>query len=388
MASLRSTFDEIASLSQDADQMFRRAAQRLATSGEFHRLFDLRLLQSRYDLGVPLDSQTALDDFEEPVRAQLEQGYLAACREVGQLLLEAGEARAAWTYLRPAGEKTNVRKWLERALPDDERADELIDLAFYEKIDSERGFAWLLARRGICNAITELESIASHLPVADLAACAAVLVRHVHDEVLSNVQAHLQKLEKDSPNDRSLAAILTRYPDLLDEGAYHVDLSHLATTVRYARTLVELSSLQLALDLAVYGEKLDESLKTSDAPPFEDLYTTHRSFFGAILGQDIDCAVDYFCKRAHDVDVDQHGSGAIETYLILLDRIDRPGEAMQQYAKVVPTGCSLSPSAPTLLQLAQRSGQWDRYAEICQQRDDLIGFAAGQLARHLNTLET
>jgi hypothetical protein len=41
----------------------------------------------------------------------------------------------------------------------------------------------------------------------------------------------------------------------------------------------------------------------------------------------------------------------------------------------------LSPHAPTLLELAAASGDWDRYEALCREREDLIGYAAGVLAR-------
>src|SRR5690606_34268189 len=98
-------FDELAALADDPERVFQHVAQSLAAAGEFHRLFDLRLIQERRRLGLPLDRRTPIDDVEEPLRSQLEAGYLDACREVGELLLEAGRLREAWMYLRPAGDK-------------------------------------------------------------------------------------------------------------------------------------------------------------------------------------------------------------------------------------------------------------------------------------------
>jgi hypothetical protein len=67
--------------------------------------------------------------------------------------------------------------------------------------------------------------------------------------------------------------------------------------------------------------------------------------------------------------------------LILLTRIGRPGDALAAFAELVPRGQELSPHAPTLLELATASGDWDAYDRICQERDDMIGYAAGVMAR-------
>ena len=375
-------FDQIDSLSHDTEQMFQQAAKQLVEAGRFHQLFDLRLMQRRHELGIPLGQNTALDDLEESLRTQLEDAYLEACREVGQLLLEAGQTRDAWTYLRPVGDKAAMRRWLERVVPDEQSADDLIALALHEAIDPERGFAWLLAQRGTCNAITELEGICGSLPLKDQIACASVLVRHMHEELLGNLRGHMTRLELEVPKSDSISELLQANPKLLAEGGYHVDTSHLATTVRFARLLTDTSLLRLAIELADYGRQLAKDLQYPDAKPFEDTYPAHMLLFQATLNEEVDQARDYFSKQAQDTQIDQEGTGAIETYLILLERIGCPDQALEEYAKLVPSDCLLSPYAPTLLHLAEASNCWDRYLEICQLRDDVVGFAAGQVGRH------
>ncbi|MGI9427573.1 MAG: hypothetical protein ACR2NM_02865 [Bythopirellula sp.] len=374
-------FDKIAAASADAADLFQQAAKQLVEAGQLHQLFDMRLLEQRHKLGLPLEQQTPLDEVPSPAREQLEQAYLDACREVGLLLLESGQAREAWTYLRPAGEKAIVRTWLERAVPDEDHADELIELALYEAIDAERGFAWLLAQRGTCNAITEFDALAGRLSVEDQQACATVLVRHMHDELLQNLRGHLQRLERDVPETDSIAAVLAEHPDLVADGAYHIDTSHLGTTVRFARSLADPKLLPLAIDLATYGGNLADDLQYPDQPPFEDLYPTHLLLFHATMGGDSEAAVDYFREQAESVSTEYYGSAAIEAYLILLARIDQTELAMEEYARLVPAGTSLSPYAPSLMQLADKCGNWERYLAICSERNDAVGFAAGLLAK-------
>jgi len=379
-------FDHLATLSEDTPQLFQRLAQQLVESGRLHQLFDMRLLEARYQLGLSLEQQGPLDDLPAAQRETLEQAYLQACREVGQLLLERGLAREAWTYLRPAGEKELVRQWLGTqrlglAVPDEEQAEDLIALALYEGVDPERGFAWLLAQRGTCNAITELDALVGNLAAEDQRACAAVLVRHIHAELLENLRGHLQRLELAVPATDSIVEILQSHPELLADGAYHVDTSHLGTTVRFARSLTEAKLLGLAIDLAEYGSRLAKDLQYPDQPPFEDLHRTHLLLFRASLGENAEAAVEYFRQQADKVSTEHYGSSAIEAYLILLSRIGRAEVAMEEYARLVPAGGSLSGYAPTLLQLAQGCGGWERYLEICSEREDAVGYATGLLTQ-------
>ena len=374
-------FDEIASLAGEPERLFNRVAQSLVAAGELHRLFDLRLIEQRRSLGLPLDRRTPIDDVEEPLRSQLEAGYLAACREVGELLLEAGRLREAWMYLRPAGDKLSLRKRLAHVAPDGEQADELIELALYEAVDPERGYAWLLGRNGTCNGITTLDGLSPQLSVDDQTACAAVLVRHVYGELRGNLRGHLNRLTGETPGNLSVIELITQHPELIAGGNYHLDASHLASAMRYARLLTDPSLVAKSLEMAEYGSHLPTDMQYPGDAPFEELYATHRLLFQATLGREVDAALEYFSRRAHEPQDDRQGAAAIETYLILLARVGRAGEALEEFAALAPKDRELSNYAPTLLELAEWSGRWDRYDEICRERDDVLGFAAGTLAR-------
>ena len=293
-----SAFDDLANISEDADQLFDRAAQELAAGGQWHRLFDLRLMQRRRELALPLDYRGSIDDVDEPRRQQLEAGYIAACREVGQLLLEAHRLREAWMYLRPAGDKETVQKYLERVVPDEENAEELIEISLYEAVDPERGFAWLLGRNGTCNSITSLEGLHAQLEPEMARACAAVLLRHVYAELRGNLRGHLHRLEGEAPSSLSVAELINSFPALQADGSYHLDVSHLSSTVRFARLLTDPQMVRLAVELCDYGSRLPDDLQYPGEPPFEDAYKAHRLFFEATLGENVDAAVEYFLEEA------------------------------------------------------------------------------------------
>jgi hypothetical protein len=69
--------------------------------------------------------------------------------------------------------------------------------------------------------------------------------------------------------------------------------------------------------------------------------------------------------------------GAIEAYLILLVRLGRHADALEEFARLVPRDTALSVYAPTPLDLARASGGWQRYLEIVRDRGDTVAYAAG-----------
>ncbi len=375
-------FDDLTALAAEPDRLLDEAAKSLVAAGELHRLFDLRLMQERRRLGLALDRRTPIDEIEEPLRSELEAAYLAACREVGALFLEAGRLREAWTYLRPAGDKLALRERMACMRPADDEVDALIELALFEAVDPERGYAWLLGRRGTCNAITTLDGMAPQLSVAELRSCAAVLVRHVYQELQGNLRGHLHRLGGESPASISVGDLIAQHPELQSHGDYHLDASHLASTMRYARLLTDRALTAKALELAEYGSRLPADLQYPGEPPFEELYHANRLYLKAMLGHDVDAAVEYFAVRAIAAgDGVQPEAAAVEAYLNLLVHAGRTADALRAYGELVPAGSELSRLAPTLLSLAELSSDWDRYDAICRERGDVVGFAAGLLRR-------
>ncbi len=372
----------ICNWSGTTEELFGQLARDLADAGRWHELFEARLVEARARLGLSLVGSPTLDELPEPTRSALENDYADACREVGGLMVDAGRLREAWQYLRPAGEKRMLHAALAQAVPTDESIEHLIELALYEGIDVERGFGWLVGHYGTCNAITTLEGLAPQLPPDDLAACAAVMVRHIERELRQNLAEHICQQEGAAPSDDANVGQLMEGRDwLFAAQASHVDASHLAATVRFARVLEHPQLVEMALTLTDYGARLDPTLQYPGDAPFEEIYPAHQHFFRATLGQDGGEAIEYFRNLAEAADVENEGAAAVETLLVLLDRSGNPAEALEVYAKLVPPTARLTALAPRLVDLATKADGWDRYEAILRERDDPVGIALGVLAR-------
>jgi len=94
------------------DAVLSRVVAQLRGEKKYHELFEALKMQVRRKLGMPLASAEGSDGLSEAKRNELEEGLIAACREVGTLLMKEGKVREGWMYLRPVGDKVEAAKLL------------------------------------------------------------------------------------------------------------------------------------------------------------------------------------------------------------------------------------------------------------------------------------
>ncbi len=198
----------------------------------------------------------------------------------------------------------------------------------------------------------------------------------MHKELLTNLQHDLAQREGKMPPEQTLAELLATRPTLLRDGTYHLDTTHLASTVRFARVLDDPTRLRLAYDLSQYGRHLHPQFQYPGEEPFLDLYPASIAFFGALLGENVDGGIRYFAQKADSVDRRQFGNVAIEVLIDLLSRVGRHAAAINEFAKRLPPDARLMGIAPSMLELSQRLGNFDAMRELCTQRDDILGYTA------------
>ena len=345
----------------------------------YHELFEALKMRLRMQLGLPAAQADRAERLDDEREMQLEQGLLSACRKVGELLFADGKIREGWMYMRPVGDREVAAQALAAVEANDENVDEMLEVLLHEGVDIRRGYALALEQLGTCNSITMFESALAARPRADQQTAAELLVKHVHAELLANVRRDVEQREGNEPEETTLEAVLHSRPELLRDGTYHLDTSHIASTVRFARVLDDPDGLALALDIAAYGRQLHPQYQYPGEEPFLDLYPASAAFFRALLGQQVDAGIRYFTQKADAVDQNQFGMVAVEVLIDLRSRCGRHEEALAAYRKRLPPGSRTMGIAPSLLQLSQRLGKFDLMREICEDRDDLLGYAAAVL---------
>ena len=367
----------------DADQeaAFEAAAEALA--GDPDRLFDLRMLHAKVRLGLPVGRPESLSDVPRERRAEIEQAYREAGREAGQSLLDRGEVAPAWSYFQAIGEPGPVREAIAAAplpRPDeafDEAAEDLTRLALYEGANPPRGVERMLRSTGTCGTVTALDQLMPQLPAEDRPACAAVMVRHLHGELLRSVRADVERTAPLLTEPTTVAELFAGRESLLSGGGYHIDVSHLSAVVRFARSLEPGDAeLPLAVDLCAYGRRLDRSLQYPGEPPFGDFYVSHGHFLRALAGEGVDEAVGYFeGKLRAEPDLPDRRLIAY----VLSDLLMRCGRAEAAVATAAEhLAGTAAETGFSLAEMCERAGRLDLLATHAAEAGDVVGVLAGR----------
>ena len=393
------------------EAMLAELAASLTARGRWHALFDLRMVEARLRLGLPLSGDVG--PLDESRRERLDELSLAACREVGWPLLEAGQVAAAWMYLRAAAAPEEVATRLaavaaRRVPPGDEPAgdgacgddsddeesqrlgQEILGVALWESLDPALGIGLVLRTQGTCNAVTAYEQAVSRLPAVRQAPAARVLVEHLHAEIVRNLGFDLGQRGIDTAvavaSATPLVALLEAGGGLADDPSIHVDVSHLQAVLRIARVCADEPTLRRAWELASYACRLPADVVYPGEPPFEQVGPASRLFFGAQLGRDVAEALAFFRRAAATAEPLEAGTLPADTLVLLLHRLGRDAEALQAAVDRpreggAPSAMQAAGLLPSLVDLAAASGRWEVLLDACRRHDDEITFAAAVASR-------
>lgn len=350
-------------------------------------LFESLKMKVRNAVGLPLVATDSEPVRPEEIEQQLELGLLDACREAGTMLLEEGRVREGWMYLRPTGDVPLASRLLAAVEINEDNYDEMIQVLLHEGVDIGRGYQAVLDHQGTCNSITLYEQAIVNRSKLDRRAAASRLLTHLYDELRELVRADIAQREPPAAEDETLAELIESRRWVLEEGGYHLDTTHIAATVRIAAVLDNPGDNQKAWELTQYGRRLHHQFQYPGEEPFVDFYPAYAAFYSALLGRHVDAALRLFERKARTVDVAQHGTAAIETYIDLLDRVGRPAQAVAAAVELVPDEVPPQRTVPMLLEIAARAeshdgvNAFDAILTYCRKHEDVLGFAAVMQAK-------
>ena len=345
-------------------------------------LFESLKMRTRVKLGLPLISQENEQRRAEDVERQLEQGLLDACRETGSMLIQLGRIGEGWMYLRPTGDLEAVKNLLTSVEITDDNYDDMIQVLLHEGVDIARGFQAVLDHQGTCNSITLFDQTLAGRGKQDRAAAAACLLDHLYSELCEMVRADISNREAPADPSETLNEMIDKRRWLLSEGGYHLDTTHLASTVKIASVLEKPEQIKKAWELTQYGRRLNHQFQYPGDEPFVDFYPAYSTFYSILLGENVDAGLTVFQRKARSVDASEHGTGAMETYVDLLNRTGRYQEAIECAVSMVPKEVPAQRIIPLLIEIAQKTNDLadqDGYTallEYCKEKRDLLGYAA------------
>lgn len=379
-------FDVLRSCDDSPAQMLEQLIQYFRDQQLPMELFEARKMAVRNELGVPLISAEDEPARAEEVERQLELGLLDACREAGEMLIRAGRVFEGWTYLRPTGDNELIRRLVAEVEINDDNYDEMIRVLLHEGVDVGRGFQAVLEHQGTCNSITLFDQAIAQRSKADRRAAGERLLEHFYHELTSLVREDITARDSAPAEEETLYDMISNRPWVLKDGGYHLDTTHLSSTVRIASTLTDPKQLRKAWELTQYGRQLHHQFQYPGEEPFVDFYPAYAAFYSILLGENVDAGLKLFERKAKNVDPHEHGTGAIETYVDLLDRVGRQLDAISAAVGGVPRDVPAQTVVPLLMEIAARADQSDAQSayemimDFCADRDDPLGFAVAKHA--------
>ena len=353
-------------------------ANSLIDQQRLHELFEIRKLQLRQRLGLPIEQWQAIDELDSEQGEALERGLLTICREVGTRFLESGEVMQGWQYWEPVGDRPAVAALLRNVEITDENVEEVIQLSMGQAIEPELGFRLVLERFGTCSSITTYESQLAMQPLSVRRGPAGQLVEHLYAELVARIQNAIGEVEGQSPETSSLAELMTGRDWLFEGLNHHIDTTHLASTLRIARVLLEPNLIQKAIELAQYGSRLHEDFQYKGQMPFESTYADTLEFFQALLGNDTESALTRLASLAELHAADGNLDAAV-WYVYLLDQRSMGEQATRAYLDWIHVqqaeGMISDDVCPNLATLVSKYGCFEMACEMLQDGGDLLGFA-------------
>lgn len=348
--------------------------QQFLNTKDYRQLFQARLLQKRFELGLPLVQSKGFEHVPPESRPVYEEAFLRAARETGGLFLADGDIPGAWPYFRALGDLAPVRAAIDK-VEQHENLPAIIDIAYQEQVHPRKGFELILSHYGICRAIS---SVFQYPDPEGRKECIALLTRSLHSDLVQNLKRTIANTEGQARETSSIMDLITGRDWLFAENTYYIDTSHVVSVVQYSLELSDKETLGLALELAEYGSRLGSMFQRCGNPPLET-FEDYRMYLRGILGVEAEAALVHFRKKVDECDPLEVGTAPAQVLVGLLSRLGRYSEAIAvsldhlQDADPNHLDCSSVP------QLCQMAGDFDTLRQISSQRGDLIGFTAALL---------
>ncbi len=349
-------------------------AERAREDKNYPLLFEIRLMQRRRELGLPLILTEPLGELPKAKQKAYEESTVEAAREVGGLFLTDGAIERAWPYFRAIGEVGPVAKAIE-SIPSDEASDGVLQIAYYDQVAPRKGYELILEKHGICRAIT---CFAQYPQPEGREESAQLLVRRLCGDLAASLKRAIEQVEGAAPDTADIAELIAGRDWLFDGNSYYIDTSHVASVVQWSPNLEDPETLRLILGLTEYGRRLAPMYQFPGQPPFEHVYQDYACYIKTVLGSEVEEGIEHFRRKVANAGPDRAPDAAM-ALVNLLTRLERYDEAIDVSQQHLAEFEARDLACPPIMHLCQMAGDMERLREIARQRGDLLSFAAGAL---------
>jgi len=346
--------------------------QKLREDKNYPLLFEARVIEQRHKMGLPPLRVDGIDDIPAGQRDAYEDALAQAAREAASLFLADGDIPRAWPYFRAVGDREPVQAAIEKL---ESAEDAVIQIALEERVHPRKGFELLLERYGICRAITYFEQ---YVDRESREQCIMLLVRTLHRELVESLRRAIERRQETAVS-HSVPELIAGRDWLFGDLDYYVDTSHLVSVIRFALDLADIDALRLAIELCEYGKHLSPQFKYRADPPFDDVYVDHAAYLSALAGENVDACVEHFVSKVRASDPSVTGTAPAQVLVALLTRLKRYGQAIQISLDYLSNTAGEQLVCPTLPQLCQLAGDYERLKKLARERGDLLSYFAASI---------
>jgi hypothetical protein len=349
--------------------------EKLRAGGNPHALFRALLLKKRSDLGLPLINPGDLSSAPSSARKEYEAYVETACHDTGAAYLKDGKIVDAWRYFRTVGDRTVLREAIEKLNPQ-AASDEVLNIALDEGVHPKRGFEIVLARDGLCRAITLFEQARS----ADLEFkrhAAGLLAGKLYAELVVGVSKQIFERFGEVPPETDLVELIRHRPWLFENAKTDADPSHISAVSRVGLLSATEPQLLMSLSISEYGRKLDRRHGAATEPPFEAGYDDHARYARALLGENVDETIDYFTAKLVGYETNGADLLAAEWVISLIWRAGKRKRALELWSQYLSEQMPEAPGTylPSFYDLCTEAGEFGILAEMARKQGDITAWA-------------
>ena len=365
---------ELALAAGGKQAVFDVLTQTFMQNKDYAKLFQLRVLRKRLELGLPLIQNGPGEEVPTDKRPEYERAFVQAAREAGELFLATNDIPKAWPYFRAIGESDPVVAAIERTEEHENMAG-IIEIAYQEQIHPRKGFELILKHYGICRAISSVFQYPTREGRQD---CIGLLLRSLHRDLLSNLKRVIAQKEEVAPETQNISDLIANRAWLFEDNCYYIDTSHVVSVMQYGLEVDDPELLGLASELAEYGSQLGEMFQRCGNPPFET-FVDYAVYFRTVLGKDVEGGIAHFRRKVAECDPNEFGTVPAQVLVGLLSRLERYAEAIAVSLEHLKDVDPNQQACPSVLQLCQWAGDFEQLRKIATDQGDVLSFTAGLL---------